>query len=194
MKAGFKPFTMNTRYLVGLAGIILSSSLTGCFLPFTVSERPRTFAETDDKIIADMRLEGLSKSSPFYLNEIDTRAVRSFVRTYWNATDANWVTYPAGYVVYFNNNGIANRAYYTRSGELECSIRQLTEREMPADVRHIVKSAYYDYSIVIVHEVTTGGKTRYVVKLEDKTSFKDIRIDDAGMEVVTEFMKSKSLR
>jgi hypothetical protein len=185
---------MNTRYLVGLAGIILSSSLTGCFLPFTASERPRTFAETDDKIIAEMRLEGLSKASPFYLNEIDTRAVRSFVRTYWNVTDANWVTYPGGYVVYFTNNGIVNRAYYTRSGELECSIRQYTEKEMPVDIRQIVKSAYYDYSIVIVHEVSRGGKTSYVVKLEDKTSFKDIRIDDAGMEVVTEFMKSKSLR
>ena len=182
---------MNTRYLVGLAGIILSSSFTGCFLPFTASDRPRTFAETDDRVIADMRLEGLSKSSPFYLNEIDSRAVRAFVGAYWNATNANWVTYPGGYVVYFTKNGIPNRAYYTRSGDLECTIRQYTEKDMPADIRHMVKSAYYDYSIFIVHEVITGGKTIYVVKIEDETSFKEIRIDDAGMEVTKEFIKSK---
>ena len=182
---------MNTRYLVGLAGIILSSSITGCFLPFTASDRPRTFAETDDKIIADMRLEGLSKSSPFYLNEIDSRAVRSFVGTFWNATDANWVTYPGGYVVYFTKNGISNRAYYTRSGDLECTIRQYAEKDMPADIRHMVKSAFYDYSIFLVHEVTTRGKTRFVIKIEDKTSFKEIRIDDEGLEVTNEFIKSK---
>jgi len=182
---------MNTRYLVGLAGIILSSSISGCFLPFTASERPRTFAETDDKIIADMRMEGLSKSSPFYLNEIDSRAVRSFVGTYWNATNANWVTYHGGYVVYFTENGISNRAYYTRSGDLECIIRQYTEKEMPADIRQIVKSAYYDYSIFLVHEIINRGKTSFVVKIEDKTSFKELRIDDAGMEVTNEYIKSK---
>ena len=186
-----KPITMNTRYLVGLAGIILTSSITGCFLPFTASDRARTFGETDDKIIADMRLEGLSKSSPFYLNEIDSRAVRSFVGTYWNATDANWVTYPGGYVVYFTKNGIPNRGYYSRSGELECLIRQYTEKDMPADIRHMVKSEYYDYSIFLVHEIINRGKTSYVVKIEDKTSFKEIRIDDAGMEVTNEFKKSK---
>ena len=182
---------MNTRYLVATAGIILSSTITGCFLPFTAADGPRTFAETDDKIITDMRLEGLSKSSPFYLNEIDTRAVRSFVGTYWNATDANWVSYPGGYVVYFTKNGIPTRAYYTRSGELECTIRQYSEKELPADIRHMVKTEYYDYSIFLVHEIIKGGKTSYVVKIEDKTSFKEIRIDDAGMEVTNEFKKSK---
>jgi len=182
---------MNTRYLVATAGIILSSTITGCFLPFTATDTPRTFAETDDKIIADMRFEGLSKSSPFYLNEIDTRAVRSFVGTFWNATDANWVSYPGGYVVYFTKNGIPNRAYYTRSGYLECTIRQYAENDMPADIRHIVKSAFYDYSISLVHEVTTRGKTSYIIKIEDKNSFKEITIDDAGMEVTHEFIKSK---
>jgi hypothetical protein len=182
---------MNTRYLVGLAGIILSSSFTGCFLPFTASDRPRTLAETDDKIITDMRLEGLSKPSPFYLNEIDSRAMRSFVGTFWNATDANWVTYSGGYVVFFTKNGISNRAYFTRSGELECTIRQYAEKDMPADIRHMVKSTYYDYSIFLVHEIINRGKTSYVVKIEDKTSFKEIRIDEVGMEVTKEFIKSK---
>jgi hypothetical protein len=182
---------MKARYLVGLAAIIISMSMSGCFLPFTASDRPRTFAETDDKVIADMRLEGLSKSSPFYLNEIDSRAVRSFVATFWNATNANWVTYHGGYVVYFTENGIPNRAYYTRSGYLECTIRQYTEKDMPADVRQMVKSAYYDYSIFLVHEIINRGKTNYVVKIEDKTSLKELRIDDAGMEVTNEYIKSK---
>jgi hypothetical protein len=42
-----------------------------------------------------------------------------------------------------------------------------------------------------VHEIINRGKTNYVVKIEDKTSLKEIRIDDAGMEVTKEFKKSK---
>ena len=182
---------MNTRYFAALAGIILASTFTGCFLPFTATDRPRTFGEIDDKVIADMRLEGLSKSTPFYLNELDTRAVRAFVHTFWNASDANWVTYPGGYVVYFTSDGISHRAYYTRSGHLECTIRDYFEKDMPADIRHMVKSAYYDYSIFLVNEVTSNGQTSYVVKIENKTSFKEITIDDQGMEVTGEFKKSK---
>jgi len=182
---------MKARYLVGVIGIILCTLITGCFLPFTVADKPRTFGETDDKIIADMRLEGLGKPDPFYLNEIDSRAVRNFARTYWNASDANWVTYPGGYVVFFSKNGISSRAYYTRSGELECTIRQYTEKDMPADIRHMVKSAYYDYSIFLVNEITNQGGTSYVVKIEDKTSFKEITIDDNEMRVTNEFIKSK---
>ena len=182
---------MNTRYLVGLAGIILSSSITGCFLPFTVTERPRTLTETDDKIITDMRLEGLSKSTPFYLNEINSKVMRSFFTRYWNATNANWVTYSGGYVAYFTMDGVSHRAYYTRTGEEEYTIRQYAEKDMPADIRHMVRSAYYDYSIILVSEITSRGKTRFEIKLEDKTSFKEVKIDDNGMEVTKEFRKSK---
>jgi hypothetical protein len=182
---------MKARYLVALAAIVLSLSITGCFLPFTVTDKPRTFSETDDKVISDMRLEGLSKPTPFYLNEINSKVMRSFINRYWNATEANWVTYPGGYVVYFTRNGISHRAYYSRTGEEECTILQYGEKDMPADIRHMVKSEYYDYSIFLVSEVTTKGKTRYVINLEDRTSFKEIKIDDGGMEVTNEFIKSK---
>ena len=138
-----------------------------------------------------MRLEGLSKSTPFYLNELDTRAVRSFAKTYWDASEASWVNYSDGYVVSFTRNGIVHRAYYTRSGALECTILQYGEKDMPADIRHMVKSAYYDYSIFLVNEVIKRGKTSYVIKIEDKTSIKEIEFDDDGMEVTKEFKKSK---
>src|SRR5262245_21751394 len=118
---------MKARYLEALAGVILSCFITGCFLPFTATDRPRTIAETDDKVISEMRTEGLSRSTPFYLNEIYTKVVRRFANTYWNASDASWIPYSGGYVVSFTMDGISHRAYYTRSGDLECTILQYAE-------------------------------------------------------------------
>jgi len=182
---------MNTRYFTYLAGLALVWSMAGCFVPSAIDTRPRTFGEIDDKIITDMRHQGLNSPKPYYLNEINTKVLRSFMGTYWNATDPQWVKYKGGFVVYFQSDSIQNRVYYDNSGFRQCIIRQYSEKDLPRDIRHLVKSAYYDYSIFLIHEVTVDGKTSYVVKIEDKTSIKEIEIDERGMEVTKEFIKSK---
>ena len=117
--------------------------------------------------------------------------VRTFVTNYWNASNPTWVTYPGGYVVYFSYEGIPHRVYYNKTGFADCIIRNYSEKDMPRDIRRLVKSYYYDYSIILVNEVTTMGKTRYVIKIEDETTFKEIKIEDGDMEVTNEFIKSK---
>jgi len=183
--------TMNTRYVTCLAVAPVIWLFTGCFVPSTVSEKPKNFARTDDRIISDMRKEGLSKSNRFYLNEISSKAMRSFVSTYWNATDPKWVKYSGGYVVYFLRDSIRYKVYYTTDGDVQCTIRQFSVEDMPRDIRQMVKNAYADYSIFQVNEVTSLQRTRYEIKIEDDDSFKELKIDDKGMEVTNAFRKSK---
>jgi hypothetical protein len=40
-------------------------------------------------------------------------------------------------------------------------------------------------------EATMDSKTSHAVKIEDKTSFKEIKMEDDGIEVTKEFIKSK---
>jgi hypothetical protein len=175
-----------------MAALALAWATTGCFVPSNIDSRPpRTFGEIDDKIVSDMKHQGLSQSRPYYLNEINTRVLRSFMATYWNATNPQWVKYAEGFVVYFKSNSIQHRVYYDKSGILQCTIRQYFEKDLPRDIRHLVKSVYYDYSIFLIDEVTVDDKTSYVIKIEDKTSFKEIKIEDGDMEVTYEFVKSK---
>jgi len=182
---------MNARYVTCPAVAALIWLFTGCFVPPTVSEKPKNFTRTDDRIISDMRKEGLSKSKPFYLNEISSKAMRSFVSTYWNATDPKWVKYSGGYVVYFYRNSIRHKVYYTSDGDVQCTIRQFSVEDMPRDIRQMIESAYRDYSIFQVNEVTSMEKTRFEIKIEDDDSFKEINIDDKGMVVMNAFKKSK---
>jgi len=182
---------MATRYFTCLAAAVFVWLFTGCSLPSRVNDKPKNAAATDDKVISDMREKGLSKSTPFYLTEINSKAMRSFVSSYSNATDPKWVKYSGGFVVYFIRDGIRYKVYYTRTGEHKCTIRQYSAEDMALEMRQLVEGAFKDYSIFLVTEVTKRGKTRYEIKIEDEFSFKLIRIEDGGMRVTNEFIKSK---
>jgi len=55
----------------------------------------------------------------------------------------------------------------------------------------MVKSTYYDFNIFLVNEVSVGNAKVYLVKIEDNTSFKTIRIQDGEMTETEIFTKSK---
>jgi hypothetical protein len=61
---------------------------------------------------------------------------------------------------------------------------------MPRDIRGIVKSQYYDYTITVVDEIEERMKPLvYVVHLEDSTTLKYVRVCDREMEVLEEYKK-----
>ena len=51
-------------------------------------------------------------------------------------------------------------------------IRDYYEEQLLRNVRHIVKSAYYDFSIFCINEITAEGLTTYVVTLTNKANDK----------------------
>jgi hypothetical protein len=122
---------------------------------------------------------------------ISTKAVKDFAKTFKKAGNASWFVIPDGYVAEFNQDGIETKVYYDRKGRWVGNLRSFLEDKMPRDIRHRVKSHYYDYTIYYVQEVTVADKIAYLVKIEDKTSMKTIRILDGEMEEIEAFEKSK---
>ena len=110
---------------------------------------------------------------------------------YKNASDVIWIKSDNGFAVYFSNDGIKTRILYNKRGDRLCVIRDYGEDRLPREIRNIVKSVYYDYSIYLVNEVTVEPRTGYVVKVQDKTSLIEVKIVDGVMEVMNEYIKSK---
>ena len=133
----------------------------------------------------------LNKDTDFiFRNEINTKAVRNFIRDYKNVTGAKWFKSANGlFVVYFTNENIQNWIYYNKKGDFEFMLRHFNEEKLPPDVRHLVKSNYYDFSIYHVSEIRYNGKTAWYVTIEDKTCWKKIKVLDAEMEVVEVYSK-----
>jgi len=162
-----------------------------CSAPSKINDKPKKTTGADDKVISNMREQGLSQPNHFYLTEINSKAMRSFASSYTNAIDAKWVKYPGGFVVYFIQEGIRYKVYYTPAGDLKCTIRQYSAEYMPIEVRRLVEDVYQGYSIFLVSEVTKVGKTKYEIKIEDDSTFKEIRIEDGGIKTINDYVKSK---
>lgn len=128
--------------------------------------------------------------SAAYLNDINTKAARDFLRRYEQAIDPNWYKVTGGYIVKFMLNNILHRAAYTNPGEWLYTILYYKEKTMSKAIRDIVKRVYYDYSITQIEEIQAPGKpVVYIVHMEDAATWRNVQVCEGEMETVLVFNK-----
>ena len=126
------------------------------------------------------------------VSKIHVKAMRDFLKRDKPAANAEWMIVETGFVVkYTDKNNSHCRSVYNNSGQFAYTIKQYNESNMPRDVRGMVKSQYYDYTITLVEEIITPAKPLvYVVHLEDACTWKNIRVSEREMEVMDEYNKN----
>jgi len=118
--------------------------------------------------------------------------VKNFSRAYKDVTTETWLETKDGFAARFNAEGIRNTILYDVKGHWAGSVKNYTEEKLATNIRHIVKSKYYDYSIFYVDELETyesGGVPTYIIHLEDKNSIKLVRLCDGEMDTWKEYKK-----
>ena len=133
------------------------------------------------------------KDLPGDQNNISPKAIRGFKKTYANVTNESWMQIKDGFSARFNSNGIKTNIRYDKKGNWAGSIKSYGEDKLPHEIRHIVKSAYYDYRIVFAQEIETlesVGVPTYIVFLEDNTSIKLVRIFGGEMTSWKDYAKA----
>jgi len=138
---------------------------------------------------ADAQGHGAASVSP--LITVNTRAVRNFVKSYESAVDPEWVALKeGGWQCNFIVDGIRSRAFYTKKGNWLGTLASYNENKLSRDVRAIVKSTYYDYTITYIDEITVPGESKiYLVQIQDDKALKVLRISDNDMETMRELVK-----
>jgi len=125
---------------------------------------------------------------------ISPRAVKDFMNTHKNVTGESWMKTKDGFSVRFNSDDVRTTIFYDKKGNWSGSLKIYGEEKMLHDIRHLVKSTYYDYNIVYAQEIETtdsDGVPTYVVCVEDKTKIKMIRISAGEMSEWKEYTKTK---
>jgi hypothetical protein len=133
------------------------------------------------------------KNSKGELETISRRALKNFADTYKNVTGESWAKSKDGFSVRFISNDIWTIIFYNNRGYWVSSIKLYSEEKMLHELRHTVKSKYYDYNIIYTQEIETTdseGMPTYIICLEDKANIKLIRICDGEMSVWKEFTKT----
>jgi hypothetical protein len=127
------------------------------------------------------------------LEAISPGALKKFAGTYKNVTNESWAKINDGFSTRFISNDIRTTIYYNKKGNWVGTVKYYSEDKMLHEIRHAVKSKYYDYNILYTQEVETAdseGVPTYVISLEDETTIKLIRISAGEMGVWKEYIKT----
>jgi hypothetical protein len=121
---------------------------------------------------------------------IPIKAVRCFKNTWPHVDNETWNEFPDGYRARFTEDGVLYVVTFNKKGKWLQTRRQYDETKLERDVRAQVKSVYYDYNILLIEEVERSMKPlTYIIYMEDPVSFKNLRIMEREMEVITEINK-----
>ena len=120
------------------------------------------------------------------------KAVRELERGFENVSGENWFKTPEGYHVRFNHDNVDHLVFYDNKGKKLYTIRNYDETKLPVDIRHQVKGAYYDYDIRLVQEIeSASGDVAYLIHLEGKTKWINVRVSNGEMDVFEKYTKSE---
>jgi hypothetical protein len=111
------------------------------------------------------------------------RAAREFWKKYREGKDEKWYKFSGGYLAEFLDEGIETKVVFDKKGNWCYTLRQYTEKELPKDVRALVKSTYYDFSIGWVKEVSQFQSLVYIVHIDNAPEWKDLIVRDGEIEV-----------
>jgi hypothetical protein len=124
-------------------------------------------------------------------SNVSAKVNKAFSDNFKGASHQRWYQLEKSFLVKFIQNDQENRALFTKNGQLVYHISYGEEKHLPAEVRHMVKSKYYDQNITRVLKVNQEDRNIWVVSLEDAKDYVMIRVEDMEMEETQRMQKSK---
>ena len=112
------------------------------------------------------------------------RALNDLKRNFKVVNNIRWENVEDGHIATFTSNGIKNTVAYNTKGNWQHTIRQYREKNLPNEVRTLVKSNYFNFNLSQVEELTISGATIYLIHADGINEHKLIRISEEKMEVI----------
>ncbi len=125
-----------------------------------------------------------------YINSISTKAARDFVERYPDVENARWFVAKNGFIVRFTLDSCDTRSAYDMRGNWVYTIKVYSESKMPRNIRHLVKTEHYDFTITQIEEIDRPNEPIvYLVHMYDATHWRNVQVRDGEVRVVEEFRK-----
>lgn len=172
-----KKVSITSMSFILLLFATIATSCSKNTVPFTAMPETEVLANTQET------------GEPLSKNEVNSKVVKNFYKSYGEQPAANWGRSARGFNVTFKNEGVKTLIYYTPGGLEETKLRFYFEDKLPSEVRHIVKSHFYDYAILYVTEVQKNDAIAYYIKMQDSTTLKTIRMVNEEWEVVEDLAR-----
>jgi len=174
--------------------IFLTSAITSvvilCSTAFGFSQSNHDYAFQSAKIEDNIaQFLSLNAASELPSTDVNVKAVKHFTKQFGANNQAKWYQTSEAFVAQFISNGIETKVVYDLKGNWHSMLRTYSEDKMPFDVRDLVKSTYYDFSIMVVYEITHADNVAYILKIQDSKTIKTLRVRDGNVEVISDYTR-----
>jgi|SRR5215831_1850674 len=174
---------MKKNLLISIAGIFLLSVIgiaANCQIAST------DILPTDDLAFP---VKPVLKIEP---NKINPKAVRDLAKSFKGVSGEKWIELHDGFVAIFNLDDVSYQVAYDKKGNWVHTIRSYGEGKLSSDLRHVIKSNYYDYNIKLIQEVERlSDPLVYVVELTGKKELIRLKICEGEMQQLEKFSTSE---
>ena len=124
------------------------------------------------------------------IRSMNERMYKDFSSKFKNATDITTVAVANATIISCDFDGKHSRILYDRKGRWQHTITSYDCEKLPLNVREAVEAAYPRYQIFgAAVEVTVANGTAHLVTIENKTSWKRIRVVNGETDVYEEYEK-----
>ena len=174
--------------------IFLTSAITSvvilCSTAFGFSQSNHGYAFQSAKIEDNIaQFLSLNAASELPSTDVNVKAVKHFTKQFGANNQAKWYQTSEAFVAQFIASGIETKVIYDLKGNWHSMLRTYSEDKMPFDVRDLVKSTYYDFSIMVVYEITHADNVAYILKIQDSKTIKTLRVRDGNVEVIGDYTR-----
>jgi hypothetical protein len=155
------------------------SKLTGSLLALSIVSS--AFAQ-DIKTLPAVTVEASTAVAA-----VNAKITKSFTTDFKDAVGVKWYKLNKNYLATFISGDMDNRALYGKRGYLIYNIGYGKEKNLPKEVRGIVKSKYYDYKITNVFRVKQDDRKIWIVNMQDDKKLIIVRVEDGVMDEVNNY-------
>ena len=124
---------------------------------------------------------------------VNAKAMRDFNKRF-NGKQANWTNTGDVFQAKFSDETIRTVVGYGKQGRWLYTIKHYSEKELSREIRHMVKSEYYDYKIDLIDEVhiPQSKKEVYLIHIHnEEKEHKILRYSEEGIEIVKTYIDNQ---
>lgn len=118
-------------------------------------------------------------------------ALKAFSRSFKNSTASKWYRVGKFYLVDFTINENENKALYDVKGNLKYSINYGSEKDLPGNIRKMIKREYVEYNILQAINVCEESRNIWVINLDDDANLITARVEHGSIEETGRYRKTK---
>ena len=122
---------------------------------------------------------------------VSARVNKAFEKMFTDVSNIRWFKLNEKFMVLFIQNDQENRALFSKNGQVVYHICYGLEKNLPSEIRHLVKSHYYDQAITWVYKVNQDDRNIWVINVEDEKAFIFLRVEDLALEETIRYDKIK---